>query len=76
MQAPHINVTVYAPGLLRRVVTRIYFDGDAANASDPVLELVPEERRPTLLARLGGEAGQWCFDLHLTGPCETVFFDV
>jgi protocatechuate 3,4-dioxygenase alpha subunit len=76
MQAPHIDVTVYAPGLLRRVVTRIYFDGDPANASDLVLGLVPEERRPTLLARPGAEAGDWYFDLHLTGPCETVFFDV
>jgi protocatechuate 3,4-dioxygenase, alpha subunit len=76
LQAPHINVTVYAPGLLRRVVTRIYFDGESANASDQVLGLVPEGRRPTLLARPGAEAGEWCFDLHLSGPCETVFFDV
>ena len=76
MQAPHINVSIYAPGLLRRVVTRIYFAGDPANDSDQVLELVPEDRRPTLLTRPGGEAGEWCFDLHLTGPCETVFFDV
>jgi protocatechuate 3,4-dioxygenase alpha subunit len=76
MQAPHIDVTVYAPGLLRRVVTRIYFDGDPANASDQVLELVPVDRRPTLMARGGVEGGQWYFDLHLTGPCETVFFDV
>jgi protocatechuate 3,4-dioxygenase alpha subunit len=75
-QAPHINVTVYAPGLLRRVVTRIYFDGDPANASDQVLGLVPEDRRPTLMALPGAEPGDWHFDLHLTGPCETVFFDV
>jgi protocatechuate 3,4-dioxygenase alpha subunit len=75
-QAPHINVNVYAPGLLRRAVTRIYFEGDSANASDHVLALVPKDRRPTLLARPGAEAGEWRFDLHLTGPCETVFFDV
>jgi protocatechuate 3,4-dioxygenase alpha subunit len=75
-QAPHINVTVYAPGLLRRAVTRIYFAGDPANASDEVLGLVPEDRRPTLLAQPAAEAGEWRFDLHLTGPCETVFFDV
>jgi protocatechuate 3,4-dioxygenase, alpha subunit len=76
MQAPHISVSVYAPGLLRRAVTRIYFEGDPANASDEILELVPEDRRPTLLARPGGEPGEWCFNLQLTGPCETVFFDI
>ena len=76
MQAPHINVSVYAPGLLRRAVTRIYFDGDPANESDEILSLVPEDRRPALMARPGAESDAWCFDLHLSGPCETVFFDV
>jgi protocatechuate 3,4-dioxygenase alpha subunit len=76
LQAPHINVTVYAPGLLRRAMTRIYFADDPANASDQVLALVPEDRRSTLFARPDGAAGQWCFDLYLTGPSETVFFDV
>jgi protocatechuate 3,4-dioxygenase alpha subunit len=76
VQAPHISVTVYTPGLLRRAVTRIYFSGDPANESDLVLGLVPEDRRPTLLAKPGAEAGEWGFDLHLTGPCETVFFDI
>ena len=76
MQAPHINVSIYAPGLLRRAVTRIYFDGDPANVSDETLGLVPENRRASLMARPSGELGEWCFDLHLTGPCETVFFDI
>jgi protocatechuate 3,4-dioxygenase alpha subunit len=76
LQAPHINVTVYAPGLLRPVVTRIYFADDPANVSDYILGLVPADRRPTLLARPGTTAGEWCFDLHFAGPCETVFFDV
>jgi protocatechuate 3,4-dioxygenase, alpha subunit len=75
-QAPHINVSIYAPGLLRRVVTRIYLAGDPANDSDQVLELVPEDRRPTLFAHNGAERGEWCFDLHLSGLRETVFFDV
>jgi protocatechuate 3,4-dioxygenase alpha subunit len=75
-QAPHIDVSVYAPGLLRRAVTRIYFAGDPANASDYVLGLVPEDRRPTLLARPGGGPGEWCYDIHLTGAGETVFFDI
>lgn len=75
-QAPHINVTVFAPGLLRPVITRFYFEGDGANSSDQVLNLVPADRRPTLLARPGAEAGVWHFDIHLQGACETVFFDV
>jgi protocatechuate 3,4-dioxygenase alpha subunit len=75
-QAPHINVTVFAPGLLRPVMTRIYFEGASVNASDPILNLVPVDRRPTLLARPGAEPGAWHFDIYLQGPCETVFFDI
>jgi protocatechuate 3,4-dioxygenase alpha subunit len=76
LQAPHINVSIYAPGILRRLVTRIYFADDPANASDAVLALVPGDRRGTLLAQPGLEPGQWRFDLYLTGPCETVYFDI
>jgi protocatechuate 3,4-dioxygenase, alpha subunit len=75
-QAPHISVSLYAPGVLRRAVTRIYFADDPANASDHVLGLVLADRRGTLLAQPGAEPGEWRFDLHLTGPCETVFFDI
>ncbi len=75
-QAPHINVTIFAPGLLRPVITRLYFEGDPGNAADQVLNLVPADRRPTLLARPAAEAGTWHFDIYLQGPCETVFFDV
>jgi protocatechuate 3,4-dioxygenase alpha subunit len=75
MQAPHINVSIYAPGLLRRAVTRVYFAGDPANDADQVLGLVPEERRATLMAHPVRD-GHWSFDLYLTGPCETVFFDI
>ncbi len=50
-EAPHLDVTVFARGLLDRVVTRIYFaDEAAANAADPVLAVVPEDRRGTLIA--------------------------
>src|ERR1700733_5528838 len=76
MQAPHINVSIYAPGLLRRVVTRIYFAGDPANDSVQVLKLVPKDRRTTIFAHDGTKPGEWCFDLHLSGLRETVFFDV
>jgi protocatechuate 3,4-dioxygenase, alpha subunit len=75
VQAPHINVLVFARGLLRHLYTRLYFEGDAALVGDPVLALVPGERRRTLLARRHGEAA-WEFVIRLQGEHETVFFDV
>jgi protocatechuate 3,4-dioxygenase, alpha subunit len=75
LQAPHIDVSVFARGLLNRVVTRIYFADEAeANAADPVLESVPPGRRDTLLAQPTGEG--YRFDIRLQGPGETVFFDL
>jgi protocatechuate 3,4-dioxygenase alpha subunit len=74
LQASHVNVSIFARGLLKRVVTRLYFAGDAANGEDPILALVPEERRDTLMARPSD--GQWILDVHLCGERETVFFDV
>jgi protocatechuate 3,4-dioxygenase alpha subunit len=59
--------------LLRRVATRLYFADEAANAEDPVLALVPAERRKTLLAAPVGE-GRYRWDVRLQGPAETVFF--
>jgi len=77
LQAPHINVSVFGRGLLKRLPTRIYFAGDPANATDPILLLVPEDRRATLMAQPDpGRQGGWHFDIHLCGPDETVFFDV
>jgi protocatechuate 3,4-dioxygenase alpha subunit len=76
-QAPHINVLLFARGLLRHLHTRVYFEGDPANQRDPVLAMVPESRRGTLLARRsGGEPAEWQFDIVLQGAGETVFFDV
>lgn len=69
-------MTIFAPGLLRPVYTRLYFEGEAANASDQVFNLAPADRRPTLLARPAADPGAWHFDIYLQGPCETVFFDV
>lgn len=77
LQAPHINVIVFARGLLKHLHTRVYFDGDPANEADPVLGLVPRERRATLLARrTKGHPADWGFDIVLQGDGETVFFDV
>jgi protocatechuate 3,4-dioxygenase alpha subunit len=75
-QAPHLDVSVFARGMLDRVVTRIYLPGDdAALAADPVLSAVPGDRRDTLVARDEGE-GRYRFDIRLQGDRETVFFDL
>jgi len=75
--ASHVAVYVFARGLLRQLHTRIYFADDAALPSDPVLALVPGDRRETLLAHPDPQhPGRWRFDLRLQGPGETVFFDV
>jgi protocatechuate 3,4-dioxygenase, alpha subunit len=75
VQAPHIDVSVFARGMLHRCVTRIYFgDETDANAADPVLASVPADRRSTLLAQ--PVEGGYQFDIHLQGEGETVFFAV
>jgi protocatechuate 3,4-dioxygenase, alpha subunit len=72
-QAKHIDVNVFARGMLNRCVTRIYF-ADEDNAGDPVLESVPKERRDTLLARPTEDG--YRFDVRVQGEGETVFFKV
>ena len=75
VQAPHFNVTVFARGLLRHLVTRMYFpDETEANAADPVLNLVEPTRRETLIAKNCG--GVLHFDVRLQGERETVFFAI
>jgi protocatechuate 3,4-dioxygenase, alpha subunit len=78
-QAPHINVILTMRGMLLHAFTRIYFaDELVANAADPVLQSVPADRRPTLLAeRVTTPSGTaYRLDLHMQGERETVFFDV
>lgn len=75
LQAPHVNVSVFARGLLNRLATRLYFEGDPALAEDPVLKLVEAARRDTLIARRAAD-GAWHLPIHLGGARETVFFDV
>jgi protocatechuate 3,4-dioxygenase, alpha subunit len=74
-QAPHILMAIFSRGMLLQNYTRIYFDDEAANAADPVLALVPADRRGTLIAKRG-QGGVYRFDIHLQGDDETVFFDV
>ena len=76
-QAPHLVVSVFMRGVLRRMVTRIYFPDDPHNASDFILNLVAPSRRSTLIAKKtvsGPGALEW--NVILQGPDETVFFDV
>jgi protocatechuate 3,4-dioxygenase, alpha subunit len=73
-QAPHITVVIFMRGLLKQLMTRIYFPDEAANAADPVLNLVPALRRATLIATKSAEGTlQW--NVYLQGTNETVFFD-
>jgi protocatechuate 3,4-dioxygenase alpha subunit len=84
--AAHVNICLFARGLLRHLYTRVYFADDPRLASDPVLALIPEARRDTLIARKRAAGSKdpaydekdpaYVFDIHLQGPRETVFFDV
>jgi protocatechuate 3,4-dioxygenase alpha subunit len=75
-QAPHLVISIFMRGLLRRLTTRMYFPSDPANESDAVLARVPASRRHTIIARPAdtGEA-MLVWDVHLQGDQETVFFD-
>jgi protocatechuate 3,4-dioxygenase alpha subunit len=78
-QAPHINVSIFARGLLKRLVTRIYFPDDPLNEADPLLRALPPARRSTLIAREvegGADERVLRFDIVLQGTDETVFLDV
>jgi protocatechuate 3,4-dioxygenase alpha subunit len=77
-QAPHINVRVFSRGLLIHTYTRLYFGDEAeANQNDPILNLVPEVRRHTLIAlpQETGDLTTYCFNIALQGENETVFFN-
>jgi protocatechuate 3,4-dioxygenase alpha subunit len=77
LQAAHVNVCLFARGLLRHLYTRVYFAGDPALADDAMLAQVPEDRRDTLLALADPHARDtWSFAIRLQGDRETVFFDL
>ena len=76
LQAPHLVAVVFMRGLLKHLVTRIYFPGEPGNADDPILKLVPAERRATLIAKkIAAERGVLEWNVILQGKDETVFFD-
>ncbi len=75
-QAPHIVVLLFMRGLMRHLVTRIYFPDHPLNNSDPILHLIPPHRRSTLIARTASpDSRELYWDIHLQGPKETVFFE-
>ena len=75
MQAPHLAITLFMRGLLRHLYTRVYFPEDDPVRFDPVLALVPVERRGSLVARAAGDA-RFEWNVNLQGEAETVFFDL
>ena len=79
VQAPHINVVVFARGMLVHAYTRLYFGDEPANGGDPVLNSIKnKKRRETLIALPSMENGKpvYRFDIRLQGENETVFFDM
>lgn len=76
LQAPHLAVSVFCRGLLRRLVTRVYFADEASNAEDFALARVESGRRHTLIAEGAAEQSSYEWNVVLQGLNETVFFDV
>jgi len=79
LQAPHINVAIFARGLLKQLTTRIYFaDQGAANEADPVLSAIDDAdiRRTLLAAPVESAIPTYCFDIILQGEGETAFFEI
>jgi protocatechuate 3,4-dioxygenase, alpha subunit len=74
LQAPHLDLSVFARGLLDRVVTRVYLPDEPSNMDDPVLSELPEPERSTLIARVTDDG--YAFDIRLQGEREAVFFEI
>jgi protocatechuate 3,4-dioxygenase, alpha subunit len=77
LQAPHLEISVFTRGLLRRLSTRMYFPDEPSNEEDFALSLVEPSRRATLIAKNAhGRVGVLEWPIVLQGPNETVFFDI
>lgn len=74
-QAPHIAISLFARGLLKQLITRLYFAGEPLNDQDPILAAIPSGRRGTVIAQRAAD-GAWHLDIRLQGDGETVFFEV
>jgi protocatechuate 3,4-dioxygenase, alpha subunit len=76
MQAPHVVVAIHMRGILSHLFTRIYFSDEASNAEDPILQLVPADRRDTLIAKRDASGAVYRIEFRIQGDRETVFFDL
>lgn len=77
VEAPHLKISIFLRGVLQRLVTRMYFPGEAPNENDPALLRVPEQRRQTLIAQPTSDgSGKLMWDIRLQGNNETVFFEL
>ncbi len=75
-QAPHVAISIFARGLLKALTTRLYFQNEPLNETDPVLSLIEDAgRRRTLIARKGS-SDTWHLDIRLQGEDETVFMEI
>ena len=72
-RAPHITITLLASGVMRPLVTQLFFPGEALNAEDPQLTLIAARLRPRLIAQ--AEAEGYRFDIKLSGKNETPFLE-
>lgn len=74
VHAPHLSLSIFARGILSRLITRVYFNDSDKNSNDPTLKQIPPERRSTLIARANGDG--YHHDIVLQGAGETVFFEL
>ncbi|MBN8871916.1 MAG: protocatechuate 3,4-dioxygenase subunit alpha [Rhodospirillales bacterium] len=75
-QAPHIAIWVLSRGLMTGLATRAYFQEEALNDTDPLLQSIEDPSRRATLVAVPSAPGTWRFDIHLQGERETVFLDV
>jgi protocatechuate 3,4-dioxygenase alpha subunit len=76
LQAPHVAITIFARGLLAALTTRLYFDGDPLNETDPVLSLIEDPAARRTLVAKSAAPGTWHLDICLQGDNETVFMEI
>jgi protocatechuate 3,4-dioxygenase, alpha subunit len=74
-QAPHLVVTLFMRGMLTHLFTRMYFPDEPLNATDPVLQRVPADRRETLISTAASDKSTFEWNIVSQGSGETVFFD-
>ena len=75
-QAPHIAISIFARGLLNALITRLYFQDEPLNETDPVLSMIEDEASRRTLIATRTASGAWTLDIRLQGDNETVFMEI